>query len=92
MPALDAYDDADLDEDVDDPELAPDARAAAERAMARRDVREGRAGRRGARLPGALQGARVKRGAQLDCWGGLSLTWGRNGQRGRDTGRSPLAS
>ena len=56
MPALDAYEDADLDEDVDDPDLAPDARAAAERAMARRDVREGRAGRRGPRLPGALQG------------------------------------
>lgn len=34
MPALDAYDTADLDEDVDDADVAPDARAAAERAMA----------------------------------------------------------
>ena len=61
MPALDAYEDADLDEDVDDPDLAPDARAAAERAMARRDAREGR-GRRGPRLPGAMQGMKVVKG------------------------------
>lgn len=56
MPALDAYDAADLDDDVEDADVDPDARAAAERALDARDRREGRVGGRRSRLPGVLEG------------------------------------
>lgn len=55
MPALDRYEDADIDDDVEDADVSFEARLRAERELDRRDVREGRVPRR-RRLPGALEG------------------------------------
>lgn len=59
MPELDRYDVRDIDDAESGGSFgaAQDARLAAERAMERRDEREGRVTGRRARLPGALEGA-----------------------------------
>ena len=64
MPALDRYDNRDIDDDVEEEnfEDREDARLRAERAMDRAD------GRRRARLPGALLEGQPSQGEQVHIW------------------------